>query len=348
MAYGSKKAPDDGAYRKLKADLAAGRAERLYVLYGEEDYLKSYYLGKLRALCAGPFGELGETVLDAEHVTLDALTDAVDSVPFGSERKLVLVRDYPLMQPKGALKEALPELLAGLPDYICLVFFFEALEFKPDKRLTLYKTLEKHGQLVEFRRAPASDLIPWLKRRFFALGKTIETADCDYMLFLCGSAMTNLVTEVDKIAAGVPGPRIARADIDRLGSRVLEANVFQLTDKLLEGDGAAALALLRDLFDLREEPPVILGAVAAQFRRLYGARLAMDAGKSEQYVADLFGFRSSYPAQMAMRAARRRRLPELRRMQLLCLQADLELKSNNSDPLRTLELLLLRAAEGQA
>ena len=348
MAYGSKKAPDDGAYRKLKADLAEGRAERLYVLFGEEDYLKSYYLGKLRALCAGPFAELGEAVLDAEHVTMDALSDAIDSVPFGSERKLVLVRDYPLLQPKGPLKEALPSLLEGLPDYICLVFYFEALEFKPDKRLLLYKTLEKCGQLVEFRRAPSADLIPWLKRRFFALGKSIETADCDYMLFLCGASMTNLITEVDKIAAGTPGGRVVRADIDRLGSRVLEAGVFDLTDKLLEGDYARSLALLRDLLDMRQAPEMILGAIGAQFRRLYGARLAMEAGKGEQYVAELFGYRSSYPAKLAMQAARRRELPALRRLQSLCLQTDLDLKSNNADPQRTLELLLLRAAEARA
>lgn len=345
MAYESRKAPENVSYRRLKSDLAAGRAGNLYVFYGEEDYLKSYYIGRLRTLCSGLFDSFSTVMLDGDRLTADALSDAVDSPPFGGERKLVLVRDYKLLQPAGALRELLPELLANLPEYICLVFLFETMEFKPDKRLNLYKTLEKHGELVEFRRAPDTELIPWIKRRFFALQKTIDTPECEYLLFLCGGSMTNLVTETEKIAAGTRGEKITRENVDRLASRVLEANVFDMTDKLMAGDCSAALRLLRDLLDLRQEPVMILGAIAAQFRRLYGARLALEAQKDEQYVAGMFGFRSSYPARLLLQAARKRELPALRQLQELCLRTDLELKSNNSDPGRTLELLLLRSAE---
>lgn len=348
MAYGTKKAGGNAAYQKLKNDIKDGRVGNLYVFYGEEDYLKSYYIGRLRELCGGQFDAFSTVLLDGDRLTADALSDAVDSLPLGSERKLILVRDYKLMQPTGELRERLPDLLSGLPDYVCLVFIFDALEFKPDKRLTLYKTLQKHGELVEFSRAPSSDLIPWIKRRFFALKKTIDTSECEYLLFLCGSSMTNLVTETEKLAAGTKGEKITRADIERIASRVLEANVFEMTDRLMDGDYTSALRILRDLLDLRQEPVVILGAVAAQFRRLYGARLALEAHKGEQYVAEMFGFRSSYPARLLLSGAQRRELPVLRRLQSLCLQADLDLKSNNADPGRTLELLLLRAAEAQA
>lgn len=348
MAYEKKKAPDNRAYQKLKADLAAGTPARLYVFYGEEDYLRDHYLGKLRALCAGPFGDLGETVFDAEQVTAEALTEAVDSVPFGSERKLILVRDYPLMQPTGTMKERLPELLKNLPEDVCLVFYFSAAEFKPDKRLTLYKTLSQCGELVEFSRASSAELIPWLRRRFAALGKQLSPADAEYMLFYCGNSMTNLATEVDKIAAGTVGESVTREEIRRMGVRVLEAGVFDLTDRLTDGDCAGALGILRDLLALREEPIAIAAAISAQFRRLYGAKLAMEAGQGEREIAQMFGYKSTYPAQLAMRAARRRPLTQLRRMQELCLQTDSELKSGNSDPQRSLELLLLRALEASA
>ena len=147
MAY-NKKSSDQNAVQQLKSDLAAGTVANLYVFYGEEGYLKRHYLNQLKELCGGPFEAFNTVLLDGEQVSVQALTDAVDSIPMGSEKKLVIVRDYKLMQPTGEMKEYLPQLLSELPDYICLVFYFDTLEFKPDKRLNLWKTIETNGQGV--------------------------------------------------------------------------------------------------------------------------------------------------------------------------------------------------------
>ena len=174
------KKSENTAYQKLKTDVAAGNIGSLYVFHGQEDYLKTHYLERIRALCGGE-----EILLDTEHIDPQVLYDAVDTIPFGSERKLVVVRDYKLMQPTAEMKEVLTEILSNLPPYVCVVFYFETVEFKPDKRLNLYKILEQHGEIVLFEQASSADLIPWLKRRFAALKKNINTAECEYMLFLC-------------------------------------------------------------------------------------------------------------------------------------------------------------------
>ena len=50
--------PDTSGYQTLKKDLASGTPGRLYVLHGEETYLRDYYLGKLRELLlSGGMGE---------------------------------------------------------------------------------------------------------------------------------------------------------------------------------------------------------------------------------------------------------------------------------------------------
>ena len=344
MAY-EKRSTDRSALQKLKQDLRRGTPGTLYVFWGEESYLKRYYLRQLRELCGGVFPEFNVVVLNGEQVSVETLNDAVDSVPMGSERKLVVVRDYKLMQPVGDMKEYLPQLLSSLPEYICLVFYFEALEFKADKRLNLWKQIEANGQVVEFAPSAAESLIPWIKSHFEAHGKTIDSAACEYLLFLCGTSMDNLLTEIDKISAGTPGTVIEQSDIDALGSRVLEATVFELTDSLAEGRQEKALAILRDLFDMKQEPVAILAAVTKQFQRLYGAKLASAAGKSEREAAELLEYRSSYPAKRAMQSARRFSLPQLRRAQQLCLETDVAMKSNLPDDQRTLELLLFRLGE---
>ncbi|MBR5537025.1 MAG: DNA polymerase III subunit delta [Clostridia bacterium] len=344
MAY-PKKTADNGGVKQLKTDLANGTIGSLYVFYGEEGYLKRHYLNQLKELCGGPFEAFNNITLDGEQVTVQALTDAVDSIPMGSEKKLVVVRDYKLMQPTGDLKEFLPQLLSELPEYICLVFYFDTLEFKPDKRLNLWKILEANGQVIEFAQSSAASLIPWVKRHFFEHGKMIETPECEYLLFLCGASMENLLTEIAKISAGTPGERIDKGDIDALGSRVLEATVFELTDSIMEKQYSKGLLILRDLFDMKQEPVAILAAITKQMQRLYGAKLAMAKGKGESEIAQILGFKSAYPARRLIQSARRCTTDFLRWAQEICLETDLALKSNLPDPQRSLELLLLRFAE---
>ena len=342
------KKTSDGAegLKRLKSELAAGAPGRLYLFYGEEGYLKRHYLRELRQLCQGAFPEFNVILLDGEQVSVQSLSDAVDSVPMGSERKLVIVRDYNLMQPAGPMKEYLPQLIANLPEYLCLVFYYDAQEFKPDKRLNLWKLLQQEGCPVEFQQSSAASLILWIQRHFQQLGKRVAPAECEYLMFLCGTSMENLLTEIQKIAAGTREEDIRRADIDALGSRVLEATVFELVDSVVARQYSKALMILRELFDLKQEPVMILAVLTKQMQRLYGAKLAISAGKSETEVAKLLGYASSYPARRLIQSARRCGLAELRQAQLACLETDLALKSSLPDGQRTLELLLLQLAEG--
>lgn len=333
------------AFQKLKADLASGQLEPLYVFYGEESYLKEYYRDEIiKRVSNDGFADFNVVELSERQVTAEALTEAVESLPFGAEKKLVLVRDYPLMRASGAMKDALTALLSSLPDSVCLIFYFDAQEFKPDKRLSLWKLLEKKGQIVEFERAGMTDLAPWIRRRFAALGKSVGRAECEYLVFLCGALMTNLITEIEKIAAGTSQKEITRDDIDRLASRTLEAQVFDLTDCIMEGRHRDSIRLLRDLFAAKNQPVAVLAAITKQLHRLYAARLVLESRGGEGDVMRICALRSPYPARLLLRACAHMELPWLRRAARLCLETDLGIKSNLPDDERSVELLLLRLA----
>ena len=47
MAYAKKTSKANEAFQKLKNDLAAGTAGNAYIFYGEETYLREYYLKEL-------------------------------------------------------------------------------------------------------------------------------------------------------------------------------------------------------------------------------------------------------------------------------------------------------------
>ncbi len=328
---------------KLKADLKTGDISKLYLFYGEESYLRSFYLKRLESLCESPFPDFDLVKFSGDSLTCDGFKDAVESFPMGGGKKMIEVFDYPVFG-NGPLKDDLPSILSDLPDHVCLVFVFDALEYKPDKRLGIYKTLAKYGETVEFQKAGIPELKTWIRRRFSALSKDISDADCEKLIFISGGLMTNLVTEIEKIASGTKEKTVTAADIEKMASRSLEAGVFDLTDRLTEGDVAKALSVLSDLLDMKNEPVAIAAMLTKHFKRLYGAKLGMDRKMSDDEITKLLGFRSSYPARIAMRSASRIPLEKLRWAQKLCLETDMALKSNNADVKRSLELLILRLA----
>jgi len=261
-----------------------------------------------------------------------------------SERTFVVVTDYDMS--KGD-QSALEELLADLPDYVCLVFVYDTVDYKLDSRTKLAKTVKEKGRVVEFLRQEQKDLTGWIARRFKALGHEISVGDAQYLIFLCGDLMTGLISEIGKIGAYAQETRVTRQDIDAVATPQLDAVVFSLTDAIAAGDFDKAFGVLSDLLHMQEAPIKLLAFIGKNLRQLYAARLAKEARKSPQWLVDTFGMKP-YPAEKLMRAAGRFSLAWCREAVILCEEADLRMKSTGADGGEVLTDLLLRLSEKKA
>ena len=97
----------------LKKDLQAGNPGKLYLLYGEEDYLKKHYLEELKTtLVDETFAEFNLVLLEGRGLTPEMLSEAVESYPAFAERKLVVVNDFDLYKPPAAFQGMLADDLA--------------------------------------------------------------------------------------------------------------------------------------------------------------------------------------------------------------------------------------------
>ena len=326
----SKGKTDDSAYRKLIKDLAEGTPlGPLYVFHGEEAYLRDYYLGQMKKrLLPSGMEEFNLHTMTGKEFELKKLQELVDCLPMMSDRTMIVVSDYDLF--KGD-KDGLTRLLSDLPDYVCLVFVYDLIEYKADARTKLSGLLKEMGSVVAFRRQEQGDLIDWIARRFRALDKDIGSEEAKYLIFLCGDLMNTLISEIGKIGAYAKGKRITRADIDAVATPQLDAVVFQMTDAIAAGNFDKAASVLGDLFHMQEAPIKLLAVLGKQLRQIYSARLALEAGKSASYLMDLWGMRSAYPAERLMQSARRFSLPWCRRAVIRCAETDLAMKSTGAD-----------------
>ena len=338
-----KSKPDTSGFDKLKKDLSAGQPGQLYIFHGEETYLRDHYLNRLReVILAGGLGEFNRHDLSAKDMSPHALEEAVDCLPMMAERTLVEVTDFDLFKAGEKEREGYIRILSNLPDYCCLVFLYDVLDYKPDARTKLAQAVKAHGTAVNFARQSPRELADWVRRHFKAQGKDIDPRLCEELIFLCGDLMHSLQQEVGKIAAYAKGDKITRADIEAVATPQLSAVVFRIADAIGEKNFDRAAATLGELYQMQKSPYEIMGAFGKQMRQLYSARLALDRQKNAAWVAGLWGMR--YPADRLLVSARRFSLQWCRRAVVRCAQTDLAMKSTGQDAKELMTTLLLELA----
>ena len=257
------KSAAQAVYRKFKKDLSQGTIGSLYIFHGEEAYLRDYYLDQMKAkLIPGGMESFNYHLLPGKGLTAQRLGETVDALPMMSPRTLIVVNDYDLFKAPEGERTAMTKILSDLPEYCCLVFVYDTVPYKSDARMRkLAGAIQEKGQVVQFARQQQGDLVDWIGRRFRALGHEIDTADAQYLIFLCGDLMNGLISEIGKIGAFAKNRRVTRQDIDAVAIPVIDAKVFEMTDALGRRQMDQAFATLGDLFQLRQEPIMILAVL---------------------------------------------------------------------------------------
>ena len=345
----AKKKPDDAAAeaeRRFKADLKAGTLGSFYIICGEEAFLRSHYVElATKKLTDGPAGEFNFHRFSADDCTPQALADAIDAMPMMAERTLVRVDDVDLFkQPEGA-REQYAAILSDIPDYCCVLFVYDTVEFKINSTMKkLAAAVKEHAQIVSFGKQSERSLCAWITRHFRAHGKSVTDELCQYLIFRTDGLMTTLGGEIDKIAAYQEGEAITRGAIDAVVIPALSAQTFDISDAVVNRDFEKALFKLQELYAMQTDPVVVLGAIGAQLRRLYYARVILSSGGGQKELMELTGLKS-YPAGLTMTAARRVTDRFCQSAIQLVLDTDLAMKTSAGEQEQLLELLLVRLAQ---
>ena len=270
---------------------------------------------------------------------LDPLLEAIETLPFLGERTLIELRDFDINKCRDKSAETLKTL--EIPEY-CTVAIILKQGYEPDGRLSAVKTVRKLGQALEFTPQAQSELIRWISRRFEALGKTIGRAESEHLIFLSGGLMNRLIQDIEKLSAYADGSAITRADMDAVVSRLPEAEVFEMSDKLAAGDYNGTIATLYELLEMREHPIRLLSVIGQQFRNLYAARLALDYSRDTRWLMDVSAIRYDFIARRLLGTARGFSSEQLADILDYCAESDYLMKSKSADDADILIDLLLR------
>ena len=342
----ARKQNEENSLQELKGAIRAKAPERLYIFHGEEKFLLHHYFNQLKNVLLDDLTEsFNYHKFNSETFSLQSFVDSVEAFPMMAEHTLVHVDDVDLFKLPEGEREKIGETLGDIPDWCTVVFTYETVAWKPDKRLKkLWEPIQANAQIVDFQKQNQRELISWVSRHFLACGKRISNDLCAYLIDITDGTMTSLSGEIHKISSYSGAGEIHKSDIDAVTEPVLDAVVYQMTDAISQGDYGLALQKLQQLLKMQQEPLGILGAIGGHFRRISTARTLQENGRSATELAKLYGIQD-YPARKSMEAARKFS-PQLCKIAAeLVLDTDRKIKTSFDDPERLLELLILQLAQ---
>ena len=314
-----------------------------YLLHGEDDLTRSEEVARLRARVATgaepAIADLNTTVLDGRTATLAEVQSACNAAPFLAERRLVIV--------EGMLGSARRELLQSLVDYLPTLPDWARLVLVENKRLPASHPIVKLAQTHErgYERAfdPVANAQAWIRKRAAHYDAQITPQAAAALATLTGDDLRAADNEIHKLATYVGGLRpIDVDDVALLTAYVPEANIFEMVDALVQGDGRGALARLHRLMD-KDDPLSLLGMIVRQFRLLLMAKAYLEAGNRPDGLAEALDVHpyaaSKLPAQAANFS-----MAQLERIYRRLLDYDVEIKTGRIKPDLALDLLVAALA----
>jgi len=250
--------------KKLKDDLSNGILGKLILLFGEERFLVSHYAQSIentaKSSQATPlYKDVFEGTIPKKEIIM-----AAETVPFLSEKRLIYVKDSKLFTSERKTEaEELAGYLPKIPDDTTIVF----VEHDVDRRLRLYKKMVEHGLAVNCEPPTTSVLIKWIVRTMKEKGKPVTESVANDLQRICGTNMTTLFQEMDKLAHYcLDKKNVTVQDIKAICTPTLEARIFDLTKAMGAGRASDALTHYRNMLFLKESPFVILAMIIRQLR----------------------------------------------------------------------------------
>lgn len=264
--------------QKINSDIKSGSFAPVYLLFGEEAYLRRSYKNRLRQAMVGD-DTMNYTYYEGKDFSAAELIGIAETLPFFADRRLIIVENTGLFK-----KEAgeLADYLDRMPDTTHLIFVEEEI----DKRNKLYKRVAKLGHVLECRRQTGGELKKWAVKGLAQSGKKITEKTLELFLTKTGDDMENIHRELDKLISYTEGREIVTAeDVEAITTTQLSNRIFDMIHAIAAGERKKALDLYSDLLALKEPPMRILFLLARQFHGLLQVKELRELGAGKDEIA---------------------------------------------------------------
>lgn len=320
---------------RIDEDIKSGQMNHIYLLYGEEAYLRKQYKERLKKALSPDDDSMNYSYFEGKDISAGEIIDLAETMPFLSDKRTILIENSPFFKSEG-------EKIAEYLNTVCDTTYFVFVEETVDKRSKLYKSIAKNGCVVELNGLSEDKIITWILGILKRDDKKITQNTMEYLISKIGTDMENIRSEVEKLICYCHEREvITKEDIDAVCVSQVTNQIFDMLDAMANKRQKNALQLYYNLLALKEPPMRILFLIGRQFNLLLQARLLKQKGYGDRAIAEKIGV-PPFAATKYLNQASKFKLEDLRKAVDECVEADEAVKSGNRNDRLSVELLIIK------
>lgn len=336
-------------YKQVLNDIKNNQLKDVYLFYGDEIYLIDFCIEKIKDKYISPSLEtLNYINMDGKETMVSDIVNASETLPFMSEKKIVIVNDPPWFKASGK-SEDLDELInyikrPSASTSLIIIIRSETV----DKRKKMVKEIKKKDGLIEFSKIKGQDINKWVEKHFRKEKKIISNKELNYFVEMTGYLDSNsnktlydVENEIEKVCNYL-GERntVEVADIENVLIKSLHSNIFALVDSIGEMNYAKGISLFNEMTLNNEPHQLIIHMITRQFRLLLMAKLLHQKGYSIGNIAKKMAV-PSFVGRKLINQSNNFSVEELKEGLNQCLVTDKNIKTGKMDSGVAIEILIM-------
>ncbi len=312
-----------------------GNLKPIYFLFGDDYFLLQSTLKSLETTAASFItSDFDKETFYGDTRTLSEALEFASAFPFGSEKKLIIFRQFEKVKDKKLLKDYAESPI----DFTILVFLHDgqisSLESEP------YKTLNKNNFIFEAKELRGKNLLKWLIKHVETLGKTISEENAQVLIDISGENRSMLEGQLEKIITYMNSENeITFNHVNALSTKLKQYTIFDLQNAIGKKEKNKALEIGFNLLDGGIEMVFIIAMLTRYFTGISRInelnkmniplpQAARIVGTHQFYYKDYQKTRSIYSDSDLAKAFR------------ALLKADLSVKTTSTDQKNIITILL--------
>ena len=312
--------------------------KQIYLLYGEEAYLRIQYKNKLKAALVPLDDTMNYSYFEGKDVNVAELIDLSETLPFFADRRVIFLENTGFA--KSGNEQLAEYISSGLPESTVIVM----TEMEVDKRNKIYKAISKVGKCVEFTEQTEDTLKKWVASRIKGEGKQITVNTMNLFLETVGTDMLSISTELEKLFAYTLGRDIITDDdIKAVCSVRLVNRIFDMIGKIGLRKQTEVVEMYHDLLELKESPFGILSLIERKFNIMLQMADLKERGIPFGQIASRVGL-SPYIAKKYLPQLDCFTKAEMVKVLEGCADVDYQIKCGNIKPEVGVELLIIESS----
>lgn len=267
--------------------------KNLFVLFGEDGYLKKLYVEKISKVIATQDDVFNYQRFEAD-CDLQEVYDAVQQFPMMNDKKVVVLRDYDYSACNTEDFNKLISLIEDVPETTVFILWFDAFEFEIKKNAKFDKIVKAcdnaRGLVVNLSHRRGPELEKMLTDGALKRGCKMEISAARFLIENSGDDINTLHNELEKLCAFVNGQVITKEIVQNVSVKTIESDVYALAEKIIKCELQPAFEILDNLFFMRVDPIVILSSISGLYVDIYRVMLGRSKGVSISKIAEDFAY----------------------------------------------------------